>query len=123
MQAVMRETSGISELQRRKASPVHICCASELKAWLAVGIANTDVANAVTRPNLRNVVVMAASPLFDPDPFIRSIGFRTASRSSENGFVWARHKGTPPPWSWKKPEHVNLLERAADRRRGALDKL
>src|ERR1700710_2893426 len=32
MQAVIFGMFGISELQRRKASPVHRCCASELKA-------------------------------------------------------------------------------------------
>src|ERR1700720_763 len=36
MQAVIFGTSGISELHSRNASPVHICCASALKAklWL-----------------------------------------------------------------------------------------
>jgi hypothetical protein len=34
MQAVMHGMSGISELHRRNASPVHICCASGLKAKL-----------------------------------------------------------------------------------------
>ncbi len=32
MQAVIPGMSGISELQSRNASPVHICCASGLKA-------------------------------------------------------------------------------------------
>jgi TRAP-type mannitol/chloroaromatic compound transport system permease large subunit len=36
MQAVIFGMFGISELQRRNASPVHICCASALKAKLAV---------------------------------------------------------------------------------------
>src|SRR2546423_2560635 len=36
MQAVIFGIFGISELHRRKASPVHICCASALKAKLAL---------------------------------------------------------------------------------------
>jgi hypothetical protein len=51
MHAVMRETSGISELQRRNASPVHICCASALKAKLEVDdSAEQETANANIRP-------------------------------------------------------------------------
>ena len=36
MQAVIFGMFGISELHRRNASPVHICCASALKAKLDV---------------------------------------------------------------------------------------
>ena len=55
MQAVIAGMFGISELHRRKASPVHICCASELKAklWLDDS-AETEAAKANTRPALRN---------------------------------------------------------------------
>src|SRR5512132_310182 len=56
MQAVIFGMFGISELQRRNASPVHICCASELKAWLAVEeIAEKAVAKASARLILRAV--------------------------------------------------------------------
>ena len=56
MQAVIFGMFGISELQRRNASPVHICCASELKAWLAVDeIAEKAVAKASARLILRAV--------------------------------------------------------------------
>jgi hypothetical protein len=44
--AVIRETFGIPELQRRIASPVHICCASELKAKLEVDSAEKETATA-----------------------------------------------------------------------------
>ena len=44
MQAVIRDTLGISELQRRNASPVHICCASALKAKLEVDAAERESA-------------------------------------------------------------------------------
>ena len=37
MQAVIFGMFGISELQRRNASPVHCCCASELKAKASGG--------------------------------------------------------------------------------------
>src|SRR5882724_3112904 len=54
MQAVIAGMLGISELQRRNASPVHICCASELNAklWLDDS-AETDTAKANTRPAWR----------------------------------------------------------------------
>jgi hypothetical protein len=54
MQAVIAGMFGISELQRRNASPVHICCSSELKAklWL-VDSAETETANASTKPAWR----------------------------------------------------------------------
>lgn len=58
MQAVIFGIFGISELQRRNASPVHICCASELKAWLAVDeTAENAVAKASARLILRAVEV------------------------------------------------------------------
>ena len=50
MQAVIFGIFGISELQRRNASPVHICCASALKAWLAV---DEIAENAVAKANAR----------------------------------------------------------------------
>src|ERR1700712_2312821 len=50
MHAVILEMFGISELQRRKASPVHICCASALKAKLEVDVtAEIETANATMR--------------------------------------------------------------------------
>ena len=74
MQAVIFGMFGISELQRRNASPVHICCASELKAWLAVDeMAENAVANArarlIFRAVLLNSVVIVGShvgPIMGP---------------------------------------------------------
>lgn len=62
MQAVTWVTFGISELQSRNASPVHIWRASELKAWLAVGKQNTEMTNAANSGVLRTLLVMAVSP-------------------------------------------------------------
>ena len=57
MQAVMAGMSGISELHRRNASPVHICCASALKAKLALGdSAVTAIAKAKAKPAWRMVL-------------------------------------------------------------------
>src|ERR1700744_801420 len=57
MQAVIFGILGISELQRRNASPVHICCASALKAKLAVDDSvDTETAKASTKPAWRNVL-------------------------------------------------------------------
>jgi hypothetical protein len=44
MQVVIFDTFGISELQSRKASLVHICCASGLNARLADGSAKKETA-------------------------------------------------------------------------------
>ena len=60
MQAVIRGTFGISELQRRKASPVHICWASALNAKLDVERAEKDTAKAAMRPALRMVLMRRA---------------------------------------------------------------
>ena len=51
MQAVIAGMLGMSELQKRNASPVHICCASALKARLGC-TDNTDIdtAKASTAP-------------------------------------------------------------------------
>ena len=58
MQAVIFGILGISELQRRNASPVHCCCASALKAKLAVDeTAESEAAKASARPTFRTVVV------------------------------------------------------------------
>jgi hypothetical protein len=52
---------GISELQRRNASPVHCCCASELKAKLAVDeAAAKEAVKASAKPTLRAVLKKAA---------------------------------------------------------------
>ena len=54
MQAVIFGMLGISELHRRKASPVHICCASALKAKLALDDrAEKEIAKANTKPAWR----------------------------------------------------------------------
>jgi hypothetical protein len=59
MHAVIFGMFGISELQRRNASPVHCCCASELKAKLAVDeTAENEAAKASARVILRAVVVI-----------------------------------------------------------------
>jgi hypothetical protein len=58
MQAVIREMSGISELQKRNASLVHICCASGLKAWPDVDSMENEMANAAINAPLRNDLVM-----------------------------------------------------------------
>ena len=61
MQAVIFGMFGISELQRRNASPVHCCCASELKAKLAVDeTAENEVVKASARLILRTVLVNSA---------------------------------------------------------------
>ena len=58
MQAVIFGMFGISELQRRNASPVHCCCASELKAKLAVEeTAENEAAKASAKLTLRAVLV------------------------------------------------------------------
>src|SRR6202041_2019714 len=61
MQAVMAGMFGISEAQRRNASPVHICWASALKAKLDVDDrAETETANASIKPAWRMVLVRDA---------------------------------------------------------------
>jgi hypothetical protein len=61
MQAVIFGILGISELQRRNASPVHCCCASELKAKLAVDeTAAKEVVKASTKLTLRTVLKKVA---------------------------------------------------------------
>ena len=61
MQAVMAETFGMSELHRRNASPVHICCASALKAKLELDDnAEKETAKASTKPAWRMVLVKDA---------------------------------------------------------------
>src|SRR4029450_11973527 len=61
MQDVIFGIFGISELQRRNASPVHICCASALKAKLAVDeTAENETAKASARLTLRMVVAKSA---------------------------------------------------------------
>ena len=51
MQAVIFGMFGISSLHRRNASPVHICCASALKAKLEVDdSAEMETANASIKP-------------------------------------------------------------------------
>src|SRR6202035_5573538 len=61
MQAVMAGMFGISELHRRNASPVHICCASALKAKLELDdSAEIETAKATTKPAWRIVLVIKA---------------------------------------------------------------
>jgi len=58
---VIFEMFGISELQRRNASPVHCCCASELKAKLAVDeTAAKEAVKANTKLTLRTAVKKVA---------------------------------------------------------------
>jgi hypothetical protein len=58
MHAVIFEIFGISELQRRKASPVHICWASALKAKPEVdATAENEAARTSAKPALRTVLV------------------------------------------------------------------
>src|SRR6266404_27643 len=61
MQAVIAGILGISELHKRNASPVHICCASELNAklWLDER-AETETAKASTKPAWRSLLVKDA---------------------------------------------------------------
>jgi hypothetical protein len=67
MQAVIAGMFGISELQRRNASPVHICCASALKAKLELDeSAEKETAKATTKPAwrivlLRDAVILGSS--------------------------------------------------------------
>ncbi len=51
MQAVIAGMLGISELHRRNASPVHICCASALKAKLEVDDSAEKGSGESQRPN------------------------------------------------------------------------
>ena len=61
MQAVIFGTFGISELQRRNASLVHICCASALNAKLGLDDkAETEAAKANTKPAWRILLVKEA---------------------------------------------------------------
>jgi hypothetical protein len=61
MQAVIFGIFGISELQRRNASPEHIDCASALKAKLEVDeTAEIEAAKASAKPALRIVLVKVA---------------------------------------------------------------
>ena len=61
MHAVMAETFGMSELHSRNASPVHICCASALKAKLELeDNAEKETAKASTKPAWRMVLVKDA---------------------------------------------------------------
>jgi hypothetical protein len=55
MHAVTAETFGMAELQSRKASPVHICCASALKAKLEVDAAQRPAAKATVNAAWRIV--------------------------------------------------------------------
>jgi hypothetical protein len=58
MQAVIAGMFGMSELHRRNASPVHICCASALKAKLALDDnADTEKAMADIKLAWRNLRV------------------------------------------------------------------
>jgi hypothetical protein len=59
MQVVIFETLGISELQRRIASPVHICCASALKAKLEVDGAQKEAAKANVKPVWRIILMLS----------------------------------------------------------------
>ena len=61
MQAVIFGIFGISSLQSLKASPVHICCASELKAKLEVAdAAENETAMTSAMPAWRMVLVKVA---------------------------------------------------------------
>jgi hypothetical protein len=61
MQAVMADTFGMSELHSRNASPVHICCASALKAKLELDDnAEKETAKASIKPAWRIVLVKDA---------------------------------------------------------------
>ena len=61
MQAVIFGMLGISELHRRNASLVHICCASALKAKPGVDdSAETEAATASIKPAWRSVLVKDA---------------------------------------------------------------
>ena len=60
MHAVIFETFGISEPQRRSASPEHICWASELKAKLEVDeTPETETTKAKISPARRIVLLKA----------------------------------------------------------------
>jgi hypothetical protein len=61
MHAVIFEILGISELHSRNASPVHISCASALKAKLWVDDStDSETAKASTKPAWRSVLVRDA---------------------------------------------------------------
>jgi hypothetical protein len=58
MHVVILAMSGISELHRRNASPVHICCASALNAKLEEAeSADMETARAMITPTLRVVLL------------------------------------------------------------------
>src|SRR6266851_1369749 len=106
MHAVIAGMFGISELQRRNASPVHICCSSELNAklWL-VDSAETETANANTKPAWRILRVKdafifgshwhrVAGPLFDgttmrPAPHSDCDGSHDSSHPCDDGHIAA----------------------------------
>jgi hypothetical protein len=86
MQAVIFETLGISELHSRIASPVHICCASALKAKLEVDDnADIEAAKASTKPARRSVLAKDAVIFGSPWP-----AWRPVSDGSD-------HAPKPPP--------------------------
>jgi hypothetical protein len=67
MHAVTAETFGMAELQNRKASPLHSCCASGLKAKLEVDAAQRPIAKATVALAWRNVLCenkIIVSPLY-----------------------------------------------------------
>jgi hypothetical protein len=67
MQAVMAEMLAMSELQSRNAPPVHICCASALKAKPDVDTAQRPMATASANPVRRIVLCeseVVGRPLF-----------------------------------------------------------
>lgn len=89
MQAVIFGIFGISELQSLNASPVHICCASALKAKLAVeDTAEVARATARTKPAwrrfLENVLVIIGSHLA---PSRRAVVAMTAPCASPAEFT------------------------------------
>jgi hypothetical protein len=92
MQAVTADTFGMAELQSRKASLVHICCASALKAKLEVDATHRPTAKAAVNPTRRKVSrknEAMTHPFANPDPFVAGNGFGTSSRNEKNGFAGA----------------------------------
>jgi hypothetical protein len=85
MQAVIFGISGISELQRRKASPVHICCASELKAKLAEED-SADIETAMTNAKLTLQTALVIETLivgsrWHPESRVRCLMVRPCDRA------------------------------------------
>jgi hypothetical protein len=107
MHAVIFEMLGISELHSRIASPVHICCASALKAKLEVGSAQMQAAKANAKPAWRRILMLslvmvgfltrrALRPRLMPGLYSNTTG-RTVMRLTQRNIV-RKARGAGEDW-------------------------